>query len=1098
MYRHLILAITILLSLNSEGQIPYIDSKDLLTRGVELYQQGDYKKSIDLYTQVNECDTNYATAVYEEVLSLEADSSFEAAKKLGWSGLKLQNIDRRKMFLAIAAAYDYLQNPDSALVIYDSVMKLFPNDNQPYYEEGILYFRKKLYDKALGYFQRSLIMNPNHFNSHYMSGTIYALQGRLSEALIAYETSLLMTQNADLAKKSISLISSITDETDEVVKLYHNKGEQYNDPIFDEIDQLVNSKLALSKDYKLKIGINDNIFRQLQVVIEKLKYDPADTSFVMQYYVPLLTDIYSKDMFESYLLLAFSDYGFESVDNLAKKKSKEIAEVKNIIFPYFNKIQSTSELNYNKRLKTTAKYHFYPSENLIVIGNAADNGKEQYVTGDVTMLRSNHTLLAKGHFNDAGKKDGKWTRYYSSGVISSKEFYVNDNERDTSYSYYGNGNLSRISTRDKDGNVNAEYEYNYSGWLSEVRRKLSDKIVEETSYYLNGQKEVTIIYEGGNIKDGNYTFYHKNGKAKKQCITKDGKFSGAVKVYFDNGTLNEEANYTKGTLDGPYVSYYESGQLKEKYSYNNGKEDGPYEEYYENGKLSEKGIYNKGKKDELTKYSKTGKIYAVMSLGSNIPVKIKFTDEDNKVIFNEENKKGLYNYRLFYPSGNKSVDMKISDKGYRDGSLTFYYNTGAKSEVSNYKEGNLEGTSISYYKDGKVKDEEHYANDHLDGYYKSYYNNGTIQQEGWYKEGKKQGLWKYYYVNGKLKNEKYFLNDEFNGYYKDYNTNGEMTDKYMYSYGSVVAHACYDTTGALTDSIVYNRGNGHYKFTYCQSKPLAIMEYGTKYSLIDGPFIIRYANDAIREQSFFKNDYKDSLSISYYPDGTLHSKGLFINGNKVGKWEYYNEVGELTLEENYDKNGYLDGKKKGYACKSLHVEYNLKKGSRDGAQNYYGENGRIAFILFYDDGDLTGYTYEGKDGKMLPTIKVKNGTANILTYYSNGQKSGEANFEQNMINGTLRIYYSNGQLAEERNLKGFDLNGPFKRYNPDGKLVYDLTYKDDEAEGIERSYDKDGNLIISASYNTGDYNGPTIVTNASTKKTSTYNYHYGQLTSVTQ
>jgi len=1091
------LVIAVLLLCKAQAQINYIDSKKMLAEGIALYDKGEYKKSIERYKQIDESDTNYASAVYEQVVSLQADSSFEAAKLLALSGLNLPKSDKRLFFLALAANYDYLQHPDSALVIYDSVIKLYPNDHQPWFEEGVLYFRKKLYDKAITYFQHSLLMNPNHFKSHYLLGLTYAMQGRLSEALIALQASLLMTSNTTFAKQSISLISGITDETDEVVKLYHAKATKYSDPLFDELDEIVNAKLALNKNYKLKVSISDNIFRQLQVVMEKLEYNSEDTNFVMQFYVPLLAEVYEKDMFESYVLLLFSDFGFENVDGLAKTKSKDVADVKALVFPYFAKIQTTREISYKKRKNAVERYHYYPDDNVIIIGEMINKGDAKIIVGDAVFLRGNHTLKSRGHYNNGGEKDGWWTYYYSSGGIEAKEFYMNDTSVDSAYYYYINGNPEKVIIRNKHGNSIAEYEYEYGGWLSTVRKIISEKKYEEHSYYSNGQKEIDAIYEGSNLQNGTYLLYHSNGKLKKRYSIEDGKYSGKLTFYYDDGNLSEISTYSKGVLNGPYEDHYESGAIKKKYTNDSGKANGPYEEYYESGNISEKGIYNKGNKDDITKYSKAGKIYGTLSLKNNVPIHIKYVNEGGGIIFEREDKNGIYTYPLFCPNGDKAVDMKINDKGVRNGLLTFYFTTGGKSEETNYKDGNLDGTSVTFFSNGNKKFEGSYINDQKDGYFKTYYFNGLLSEEGWYKNGEKQGLWRTYNVNGKVSNEKYFLNDNIDGYYKIYNINGELTDKYIYDKGLPAAHICYDTTGAKADSIFFNHGYGSYKFSHgYPNADFKDLSYCIDHGKFSGPTIKRYVNGAVQEQYYFTEGNYDSLNILYFPDGIIQRKGYNRKGNKIGKWEYFNEVGELYCGEYYNWQGRLDGARKIYSCNSLRIEYSYNNGSKDGKQIYYGENGKIAFILIYGDGDLVGYTYEGKDGKLLPEIKVKNGTVKMEAYYGNGQKSGEANFDQNVIIGALRVYYSNGQLAEERNYKNFDLDGPLKRYNPDGKLIFDATYKDDQEEGLERYFDKNGNLIIAANFYCGSRHGSTAIIDPTVGKTRTYNYRYGKLISA--
>ena len=1097
MYKCVGLIIALLISACVRAQIPYTDSREALDSGMALYDRGQYKEAVAKYRMVNECDTNFESIVYEEALALQADSAFEDARQLALSGLKLPKGDKRDFMLLLAATYDYLQKDDSALLLYDSLIKMYPNDNQPWYEKGIIYFRKKDYDGALRNFQHSAIINPNHFRSHYMMGLIYGLQGRLSESLIALEASLLMTNDADLAKKSITVISAIVEETDEMVKYYHEKEEKYSDPVFDDLDQIINSKLALSNNYTLKMSLNDNIFRQTQAVMEKLKFDADDTGFVMQYYAPLLTQVFADDQFEPFILLLYSGYGFENVDNLAKKKNKEIAEVKNIVFPYFSKIQSTREVNFNKRGRATDRYHYFPSDNLIVIGNSTGKGDDEVVAGDVTLLRGNQLLVSKGYYNERGEKDGWWTSYFGTGKVRSREFYVKNQERDSAYAYFGNGNLSKVLLRNNNGEITEEYEYDYNGWLSFIRKVVRDKVVMEQSVYSTGAIEDTVIYEEGKIKDGTYRFYFKNGKLKKLATFSNELFTGPYKIFYENGGVSEEAVYKKGVLDGPYKAYYESGQLKERAGYSNGKQDGPYEDYYENGKMSEKGVYNNGEREELNEYTEAGRMYKSIGMKNNVPVNIKYTDEDNKVVYEQEDKNGIYSYPIYYANGNKSADMKISEKGYRDGLITFYFSTGAKSGVMNYKDGSQDGATTTYYKDGNKRTEENYVDNKKDGYFKNYYANGQVEEEGWYKDDKKQGVWRSYYSNGKQKDEKYYLNDNVNGYDKEYNTGGELTDKYLFDYNALAGLVCYDTDGTLADSLYHSPVNGTFRYSHSRHGGKDL-EYSIRYGNLQGPIVTKFVTGAVKCKEHFSNGLKDSASTTWFPDGTVNSKGTFLAGDKVGQWQYYNEAGELVKEEYYSRAGRLDGKTRGYACGQKHVEYNFKNGERDGAQTYYGENGRAALILYFDNGDLIGYTYEGKDGKNVPVIKVKNGTAKITAYYQNGQKAAEATFLENIVQGSFMVYYSTGNVAEERTYKGFDLEGPFKRYTPEGKLVYDITYKDDNEEGAERTYDANGNLLITCNYNGGEKHGPTVVTDPRTGKTKTYTYHYGYLTGVSE
>ncbi len=1099
--RYISFALVICFSLLSpvvKAQIPYVNSRDVILKGIDMYDKEEYKRAIELFRQVHECDTNYSIAVYELVNALIVDSQYTEAKQLAKMSLDLPGSTKRSALIQLASCYDYMHQIDSAVILYDSLIKMYPNDHQGYYEKGVAYFNSKDYDKAVYNFQKALIINPNHFRSHYMLGKAYALQGRLTEALMASESALLATKNADLAKQAIAVISAITEQTDDVKKAYAGKKEKYNNSSFDEIDQIINAKLAINPSYKLKISINDNIFRQTQAMMEKLKFDASDTCFAMQYYVPYYTQIYKQDLFEGFMLLTFSDFGIENVDVLAKRKTNEINDAKQIVFPTLNKIQSTRELNYNKRENAKELYHFVNESEIIIVGTVAKVGNDNVIQGDAVIYRTDQSLLGKGRYTDKGDKEGPWKYYYKTNGLMKEETYKEGIAIGITKEYSLNGCLSKITHYDDKGNTIQEDNFTNKGWMSYSAVKITDNENEETSYYQNGNKEMAVHFLDKNIKDGEYTSYYESGKRDKVVNFKNGNYTGNYKKYYESGALNEETTFENGKMEGAFVSYYENGKISKKTISHNGKYDGLLETYYEDGSPDEVCTYKKNRKNGLDKkFGRNGKLYGEAVFEDDVPVSIKYYDLDGKLIYEQNDKNGLHAFSSFYQSGNKSADQILNGDGVADGLQVSYYSTGAKSEEVSYKNGNKDGRASTYYKNGKLKAEVDYIQDTLDGYYKGYYFNGIVQAEGWYKEGKKQGLWKYYNPNGKMQSEAYFINDQWNGYNKEYNKNGYIQTKYMYDYDMLVACVVYDSLGKKVDSINYPQGNGKFTCVNKNGKRFTEQEGTLKYGSLEGVLTTKYFNGQISQKMYFKEGKRDSILTIYYPDGKLQNVTSFRNGMQEGSSKSYNELGDL-VDDGIFINNQPDGKRNSYANNRLCIAYNFKGGEKDGAQNYYGEDGKIACILNYDDGDLISYTYEGKDGKLVPAIPVKYGTADIKAFYSNGKKSAEINTVKSMFNGTAKIYFSNGNVAEERNCKDDGLNGVFKRYAKDGKLVYEMSYTDNEETGVENTYDNNGVLLISKSYFWGDPHGVTTVRNAATGKTTKYIYHYGELINVTE
>src|SRR6185437_5783362 len=95
----LVICLLFSITSRSQSQIPYVDSKELLTKGIEFYDKGEYKKSVEQYRQIHECDTNYALSRYEMGLSLTADTAYEEAKAVILDALKLHYGNKRGLLL---------------------------------------------------------------------------------------------------------------------------------------------------------------------------------------------------------------------------------------------------------------------------------------------------------------------------------------------------------------------------------------------------------------------------------------------------------------------------------------------------------------------------------------------------------------------------------------------------------------------------------------------------------------------------------------------------------------------------------------------------------------------------------------------------------------------------------------------------------------------------------------------------------------------------------------------------------------------------------------------------------------------------------------
>jgi len=131
------------------------------------------------------------------------------------------------------------------------------------------------------------------------------------------------------------------------------------------------------------------------------------------------------------------------------------------------------------------------------------------------------------------------------------------------------------------GEINGEFRfYHLNGRLSHQGSAKDGKLNGTCiSYYENGQKRVALKYKDGQVVDGEY------------------------KVYRDNGELKERICYRKGQANGYYVSYHKGGKISEQTHCVDGKKDGEYTRFDRKGKRIHEGIYQKGERTIINRYN---------------------------------------------------------------------------------------------------------------------------------------------------------------------------------------------------------------------------------------------------------------------------------------------------------------------------------------------------------------------------------------------------------------------------------------------------------------------------------------------------------------
>ncbi|MEP7107963.1 MAG: tetratricopeptide repeat protein [Ferruginibacter sp.] len=1082
------------LSLHAQRELlnPLLDSKLVIAKGVALHDAGKFKEAIAEYLKVPQSDTGYSAVLHELMLSYYNDSNFVEAERYGNLALELFPHKNAQWYGFLADVYDDTNRSELALKAYDTILAQNPYSYLTWFNKGITLYRLLRYEEAIANFQQCIILNPYYSSAHYFLGQLAMLKGNMVQAMLSFATNMLVAPGNRYQKNALSYLVTISEVNTTATDLLQ-KYKPGKDDNFDEVQDILVSKVALDKKYKLKADLEDQIVRQLQVVMEKLEYNASDKGFWMQYYVPLFKDLWNSNQFEPLVFYMFSELDIKKIKEYTKKEKKKIEAFSNLTTGYLNEIRESHELLAGKRASAQTRYYI---KNYLVTGKGAygkNSKNEEVVTGPWEFYYDNGSLKSTGNFDNEGMRKGEWHFYFENGVLKELTSYSDNLANGKSQAWYDNGLPSTNTTFVADKIEGEETTYFFSGKLFSVINYKAGKKDGVAKYYnIDGYLRTVTNYRNDQ-QEGEETVLHPNGKTTSMVKYVRDMADGEYKEYFDNGKLKISGNYNEGKKSGLWNSFFMDGQPEQVENYTRGDLDGDWVSYYDNGKLASKRSYKKGEIDgKKEDFDDDGIVFCETIFERGRLRDIKFFDKKGTVISNTTSRKGNGDIPFYGADGIKFSQGYYSKDGLAEGKFTEYFKNGQISSDGFFKNGSQDGKKTLYYANNKLRQEGNYMADKAHGYFVNYYNNGQASDEGWYVDNQRQGTFLYYDLLGHITSKIYYLNDKIHGISEYFTATGKTDYKQYYDNSWFTKIRQYDSTGKIMVSSGLIKGEGKVRFNHFNGRPYFESNY--KYYKLDSVYKVSNGDGSKRSLSYYNNGDFDSLYTAWYPNGKIQVEGKYINGNKAGTWKYYYFDGKLSETEQFE-DGKLEGPDIQYnEDGTIDKKLLYKKGALNGETRFYGENNQLILVFYYRNDNIQGYSYEDKAGKLMQMIPFVKGAGTVDSYYKNGIRSAHMVFNEGSVEGERIFYFANGkeQVVGSR-INGLE-NGSKKIYYPSGKIMYDENYYYGERHGLFKYYNENGTLISDLNYYLGSLHGDCKYY-TSGQLAQTYTYHYGEMES---
>ena len=266
----------------------------------------------------------------------------------------------------------------------------------------------------------------------------------------------------------------------------------------------------------------------------------------------------------------------------------------------------------------------------------------------------------------------------------------------------------------------AGHKLRLSGHVNKADYASGELVGGYVSYYPDGKIEKQVAQDGQGRQDGVTSLYRVDGSLESRGNWRHGLPEGTHQQYHATGKLREASVYREGKrVDGPVQTFDANGKLSTSFVLRDGRMEGELLAYFPDGKVAGRTQVSKGKfNGSSAEYYPDGAVRASMTLVNDLPVgeALEFYP-DGKVQSRQQygDKGGLQSIQRYSPQGvlvlERRWDAKLREQG----------------------------TSRSWYENGKPEQSIEYVNDRREGWSRSWRDDGSLKNECQYVAGKAQG-----------------------------------------------------------------------------------------------------------------------------------------------------------------------------------------------------------------------------------------------------------------------------------------------------------------------------------------------------------------------
>jgi tetratricopeptide (TPR) repeat protein len=181
--------------------------QQLITRGIEYHDSGQFEEAISTYQEALDIDHTNATANYEIAFSYASLRDYDNAIKHCNKVIKQKKGDPTMAYVTKANCLDKQGYSKKAIKVYKKALKKTGHHYLIHYNLALTYFKLKDFDKSIENTIAAIENNPGHASSHILLGYSQMSLGNKTQTILALNYFLLLEHDTKRSAEALKIFN---------------------------------------------------------------------------------------------------------------------------------------------------------------------------------------------------------------------------------------------------------------------------------------------------------------------------------------------------------------------------------------------------------------------------------------------------------------------------------------------------------------------------------------------------------------------------------------------------------------------------------------------------------------------------------------------------------------------------------------------------------------------------------------------------------------------------------------------------------------------------------------------------------------------------